>query len=155
VLNDVGTVIPKASMERIGAYVGRDPRFASLAEAEQYVRLVSTPFGPLSDAQWKHLTEHNSKQHEDGSWGMNYDPGVALPFRKVQAKDIVLWDYFDAVKCPTLLLRGAQSDLLPREIAVEMTARGPKPELVEFAGIGHAPMLMAEDQIAAVSRFLV
>lgn len=155
VLNDVGTVIPKASMERIGTYVGKDPRFASFAETEQYVRLVSAPFGPLSDAQWKHLTEHNSKQHEDGSWGMNYDPGVALPFRKAQAKDIVLWDYYDAVKCPTLLLRGAQSDLLLHETAVEMTTRGPKPELVEFAGVGHAPMLMAGDQIAAVSRFLV
>ncbi|MGA0114494.1 MAG: alpha/beta fold hydrolase [Burkholderiales bacterium] len=154
VLNDVGTVIPKASMERIGTYVGRDPRFASLAETEQYVRLVSAPFGPLSDAQWKHLIVHNSKQHEDGSWGMNYDPGVALPFRKAQAKDIVLWDYYDAVKCPTLLLRGAQSDLLLHETAVEMTARGPKPELVEFAGVGHAPVLMADDQIAAVRDFL-
>lgn len=154
VLNDVGTVIPKASMERIGAYVGRDPRFASLAEVEQYVRTVSAPFGPLSDAQWKHLTEHNTKRHDDGRWGMNYDPDVALPFRKAQAQDIVLWNYFDAVKCPTLLLRGAQSDLLLHETAVEMTTRGPKPQLVEFAGIGHAPMLMAGDQIAAVSEFL-
>lgn len=155
VLNDVGTVIPKAAMARIATYVGQDPRFASLAETERYVRTVSAPFGPLTDAQWRHLTEHNAKQHPDGRWGMNYDPGIALPFAKVRDQDIVLWNYYDAVRCPTLLLRGAQSDLLPRDIAEAMTQRGPKPQLVEFAGVGHAPALMADDQIAAVRAFLL
>ena len=155
VLNDVGTIIPKASMARIGTYAGKDPRFSSFAETEQYVRAVSASFGPLTDTQWQHLTTTNSKQHDDGSWGMNYDPGIALPFRKALADDIVLWKYYDAVRCPTLLLRGAQSDLLLRDTAVEMTQRGPKPKLVEFAGVGHAPMLMADDQIAAVRDFLL
>lgn len=155
VLNDVGTVIPRVSMERIGAYVGKDTRFGSLAETEQYVRAVSAPFGPLTDTQWRHLTVHNARQHDDGSWGMNYDPGIATPFRKAMTGDIVLWNHYDAVRCPTLLLRGAQSDLLLRETAVEMTQRGPRPQLVEFAGVGHAPALMAEDQIAAVSSFLL
>lgn len=155
VLNDVGTLIPKASMERIGAYVGKNPLFASFAELEQYVRTVSAPFGPLSDAQWRHLAEHNAKQHADGRWGMNYDPDIAQPFRKAAARDIVLWNYYDAVKCPTLLLRGAQSDLLLHETALEMTQRGPKPELVEFAGVGHAPALMADEQIAAIRDFLL
>lgn len=155
VLNDVGAVITKASMQRIGTYVGKDPRFASLAEVEQFVRTVSAPFGPLTDSQWRHLTVHNSRQHEDGSWGMNYDPGVAVPFQKALSNDIVLWNYYDAVRCPTLLLRGGLSDLLLHETAVEMTHRGPKPELVEFSGIGHAPMLMADDQIKVVRDFLL
>lgn len=155
VLNDVGTVIPKASMARIGTYVGKDPRFASFAETEQYVRKVSAPFGPLTDAQWRHLTEHNAKQFADGRWGMNYDPAIALPFRKAMDRDIVLWKQYDAVRCPTLLLRGAESDLLLRETALEMTQRGPKPKLIEFAGVGHAPVLMADDQIAVVRDFLL
>ena len=155
VLNDVGTVIPKASMERIGTYVGKDPRFKTYAEIEHYVRTVSAPFGPLTDAQWRHLTEHNSKRHDDGSWGMNYDPDIALPFRKAVTKDIVLWNHYDAVRCPTLLLRGAQSDLLLHDTALEMTRRGPQPRLVEFSGVGHAPMLMADDQIGAVREFLL
>jgi pimeloyl-ACP methyl ester carboxylesterase len=155
VLNDVGTVIPKASMARIGTYVGKDPRFASLDETEQYVRKVSAPFGPLTDAQWRHLTEHNAKQFDDGRWGMNYDPAIALPFRKAMDRDIVLWKQYDAVRCPTLLLRGAESDLLLRDTALEMTQRGPKPKLIEFAGIGHAPVLMANDQIAVVRDFLL
>lgn len=155
VLNDVGAVIPKASMERIGKYVGTDPRFASFDALVQYVRTVSAPFGPLTDAQWQHLAQFNAKQHADGHWGMNYDPGIALPFRKAAAGDIMLWNYYDAVRCPTLLLRGAQSDLLLRDTAEEMTRRGPKPALVEFAGVGHAPALMAADQITAVRSFLL
>jgi pimeloyl-ACP methyl ester carboxylesterase len=86
---------------------------------------------------------------------MNYDPAIALPFRKAMDRDIVLWKQYDAVRCPTLLLYGAESDLLLRETALEMTQRGLKPKLIEFAGIGHAPVLMAEDQIAAVRDFLL
>lgn len=155
VLNDVGTIIPKASMERIGTYVGKSPRFKTYEEIERYVRTVSAPFGPLTDVQWQHLTRTNSKQFEDESWGMNYDPGIALPFQKVLKNDIVLWAAYDAVRCPTLLLRGADSDLLLRDTALEMTKRGPKPKLIEFAGVGHAPALMADDQIAAVREFLL
>jgi pimeloyl-ACP methyl ester carboxylesterase len=155
ILNDVGTHIPKVSMERIAAYVGKDPRFKTFSEMENYVRMVSAPFGPLTDAQWKHLTQHNTRQHADGSWGMNYDPGIALPFQKGPLADIDLGHYFDAVACPTLLLRGAQSDLLQRETALAMTQRGPRPRLVEFEGVGHAPMLMAADQITAVREFLL
>jgi len=155
VLNDVGAVIPKAAMERIGSYVSMILRFRSCEETEAWLRMTLAPFGPLSDAQWRHLTIHNSKQHDDGSWSMNYDPNIALPFQKVQARDIELWNYYDAIRCPTLLLRGALSDLLQKDIAVQMTQRGPRPELVEFEGIGHAPALMSDDQIRVVRNFLL
>lgn len=155
VLNDVGTVIPKESMARIGKYVGQAPDFDSFAALEQYVRKVSAPFGPLSDAQWLHLAEHNSRQRADGRWIMGYDPDIALPFRKAIDRDILLWKPYEMLTCPTLLLRGAESDVLPREVALEMTRRGPRPRLVEFAGVGHAPALMAEDQIRAVREFLL
>ena len=155
VLNDVGTVIPKAALERIGAYVGQDPRFRTLEELEAMVRIVCAPFGPLTDAQWRHLTETGAKQHEDGSWGMGYDPGIGIPFRKGPLADVDLWQFWDTITCPALLLRGAQSDLLLKDNAVAMTRRGPMPELVEFDGIGHAPMLMADDQIQVVRRFLL
>lgn len=155
VLNDVGTLIPKASMERIGAYVGLNPLFNSFDEFLRYLRTVAAPFGPLTDAQWRHLAEHNAQCHADGRWGMNYDPDIAQPFRKAAARDILLWNYYDAIRCPTLLLRGAESDLLLRETALEMTQRGPKPQLIEFSGVGHAPALMADEQIAAVRDFLL
>ncbi len=155
VLNDIGALIPKAALERIATYVGSDPRFTTFEELEKYVRQVSATFGPLTDAQWHHLTLHGARQYEDGSWGMSYDPGIALPMRKNPLQDIDLWQCWDAITCPTLVLRGAQSDLLLRETAEQMRTRGPRPEVIEFAGVGHAPMLMAEDQIAAVRDFLL
>jgi len=155
VLNDVGTVIPKAALERIGAYVGQDPRFRTIEELEAMLRIVCAPFGPLTDAQWRHLAETGAKQHDDGSWGLRYDPGIAIPFLKGPLADVDLWSYWDTVACPTLLLRGAESDLLTHDAAAQMSQRGPRPRIVEFAGIGHAPMLMAADQIAVVRNFLL
>lgn len=155
VLNDVGTIIPKAALERIGAYVGKDPRFNTIEELEAMTRIVCAPFGPLTDAQWRHLTETGAKRHEDGSWGLRYDPGIAIPFQKGPLADVDLWPFWDTIACPTLLLRGAQSDLLLKENAIAMTQRGPRPRLVEFDGIGHAPMLMAGDQIQVVRDFLL
>lgn len=155
VLNDVGGVVPKAALARIAAYLGKDPRLHSLKELEMLVRNISAPFGPLSDAQWEHLTRHNATQHPDGRWGFNYDPGIAAPFQGVAIADVPLWPYYDPITCPTLLLRGADSDLLLRDTATEMTQRGPRARLVEFPGIGHAPMLMSSDQIGVVRDFLL
>jgi pimeloyl-ACP methyl ester carboxylesterase len=155
VLNDIGTVIPKAALERIGASVGKDPRFKTFEELEAYVRMVSATFGPLTDAQWRHLATTSAKQHPDGSWGLRYDPAIGIPFQKGPLADVNLWQFWDTIACPTLLLRGAESDLLLKETAVAMTRRGPKPRLVEFEGVGHAPMLMADDQIRVVREFLL
>ena len=155
VVNDVGACIPKAALERIGMYLGRTPRFETLEALEAHLRRVSAPFGPLTDAQWRHLTVHAARQLDDGSWTTAYDPAIAAPFHEQPQHDIDLWRYWDAIRCPTLLVRGADSDLLPREVAAAMVARGPRPRLAEFSGVGHAPMLMAADQIAAVREFLL
>jgi pimeloyl-ACP methyl ester carboxylesterase len=154
VLNDVGAVIPAVALARIGSYVGKDPRFKSFEELEAHLREIHAPFGPLTDAQWRHLATHSAKRHEDGNWGMSYDPGIGVPFPKLPLVDLDLWQHYDAIRCPTLLLRGAQSDLLPKDTALAMIRRGPKPKLIEFAGVGHAPALMAQDQIGAVREFL-
>ncbi len=155
VVNDVGPLIPKASLERIAIYVGKDPRFKTFEELDAYVRQISAPFGPLTDAQWRHLTLHGAKQHQDGSWGMSYDPDIAAPLRKGAPQDVDLWSYWDTITCPTLALRGADSDLLLKQTAEQMQKRGPQARLVEFAGVGHAPMLMADDQIKVVKDFLL
>ena len=156
VLNDVGPVITGVSLERIGTYVGMAPRFPSVEAAEQYVRAVSAPFGPHSDAQWRLLTEHVLRGDPAGGYRMHYDPAIAVPFNADQEhKDIDLWQVYEAVRCPTLLIRGECSDLLTRETAVQMAARGPRAKLVEMKGIGHAPTLMHADQIAAVREFLL
>jgi pimeloyl-ACP methyl ester carboxylesterase len=153
VVNDVGPVIEPAALARIADYFGKDPTFATFAEIETYLRQISAPFGPLTDLQWTYVTQTNVRQRADGRWGLAYDPGIAVPFRQ-QAQPPSLWSVWDAIRCPTLVLRGAQSDLLSKSTADEMAARGPRPQVLEFAGIGHAPMLLVPDQIDPVVAFL-
>jgi len=156
VLNDAAPVIARSSLERIAAYVGESRRFASIEEADKYVRTISAPFGPHSDAQWRQLTQTWVRRNEDGSLRPHYDTRIAELFRSTMPEgDLALWHVYDAVRCPTLLLRGELSDVVSRDTAGEMTRRGPKAKVVEFRGIGHAPTLLHADQIAQVREFLL
>ena len=156
VMNDAGPLVAKAALERIAAYVGLAPPLPNFEAAEQYVRTVHAPFGPHSDAQWRFLTEGVVRRNADGSYRLHYDPKIGEPFRQnMPAGDLESWPLWDAIRCPALVLRGAQSDLLARATADAMAQRGPKAKVVEFAGVGHAPTLMHADQIAVVREFLL
>ncbi|HQZ01167.1 MAG TPA: alpha/beta hydrolase [Thauera sp.] len=158
VLNDVGPVITAVSLQRIGPYVGTAPRFATMDEAEAYIRLVSAPFGPLTDAQWRHLTNYSVRPMggAEGGFAMIYDPALGDIFRQTPAtEDIDLWPVYERIACPALALRGADSDLLERSTFEAMAARGPRATTVEFEGVGHAPMLMDPAQIEVVRAFLL
>ena len=159
VLNDVGPVIAVVSLGRIGEYQGKAPRFDSIGQAEAFVRFVSATFGRFSDEEWRHLTVHVTRTAADGKVEFAYDPGIAEPFREMQAasggKDIELWPLYDGIACPTLLLRGESSDLLTHATALQMTERGPRAKLVEVSGVGHAPMLMDAAQVTPVKEFLL
>jgi pimeloyl-ACP methyl ester carboxylesterase len=155
VVNDVGPVIEPAALARIGTYVGLDPRFDSFEQLETQIRLVSAPFGALSDDQWHALAQSSARQDADGRWRLKFDPGIAVPFRAAAAaQGSDLWPLWDAISCPTLLLRGAQSDLLSSATASAMQTRGPRPQMIEFQAVGHAPMLMNAEQMAPVIAFL-
>jgi pimeloyl-ACP methyl ester carboxylesterase len=153
-VNDIGPVIEPAALARIAGYVGLNPTFESFAALEAHIREVSAPFGPLTDAQWRDLARTTSRQTADGRWQLNYDPGIAVPFRSSASAGGDLWMVWDAIRCPTLVLRGAGSDLLSQATADAMRTRGPKPSVIEFEGVGHAPMLLSTDQIEPVARFL-
>ncbi|BBK43118.1 alpha/beta hydrolase [Allostella vacuolata] len=154
VLNDVGPFIPQAALEQIGTYVGRDPHFASIEEADAYQRTVAAGFGRLSDAQWAHMARTMTRPDPAGGLRLAYDPAIAHPFRAQPVKDVDIWPVYDRVRAPTLVIRGAESGLLPADTAVAMTERGPKAELATIAGCAHAPALMDEAQIALVAEFL-
>jgi pimeloyl-ACP methyl ester carboxylesterase len=153
VVNDAGPMIEPAALARIAQYFGSDPSFATYAELEAYVRTISAPFGPLSDAQWDHVVRTNARQRPDGSWTVGYDPAIAVPFR-AQPAPADLWPTWDAIRCPTLVLRGEQSDLLSRDTARAMSERGPRARVAEIPAVGHAPMLLAPEQVAIVVDFL-
>jgi pimeloyl-ACP methyl ester carboxylesterase len=153
ILNDIGPVVPRSALERIAGYVGSDARFASLEELEAQLRQIHAPFGPLTDDQWTHLAAYGHRRRDDGGYGLAYDPAIAVNVRQ-GVQDWDFWPAWDQIACPVLVLRGAESDLLSAATALEMTRRGPKAECVTFPGIGHAPALMAEDQIDIVAAWL-
>ena len=156
VLNDVGPVLTAQSLKRIGQYTGNAPLFAGVAEAEAYIRLVSAPFGHLPDAQWRHLTVYSVRERPDGKYEMSYDPAIGEPFRRTLIYvDLDLWPVYDAITCPTLVIHGAESDLLTADTVAAMTRRGPRAQAVEIAGVGHAPTLMDDAQIRIVRDFLL
>jgi pimeloyl-ACP methyl ester carboxylesterase len=156
VLNDAGPVVSKVSLERIATYVGMAPVFPDMATAEKYVRAVIASFGPHTDAEWRFLAEVVLRKNADGSLRMHYDPQIGVPFRATMPQgDLELWPLWDAIRCQTLVLRGAQSDLLTRDTCDKMVGRGPKAKVVEIPGVGHAPTLMHDDQIRIVREFLV
>ena len=158
VLNDVGPTVEFASLQRIGAYLGLPAHWATVDEAADALWAISQSFGPHTREQWIELTRPQLKPDGDG-FKPHYDPGIAVPFKAItpetaKAGEAMLWQAYDSLRLPVLLLRGAQSDLLSHDTARLMTQRGPKARLVEFAGVGHAPTLQAPDQVAAVSDFL-
>lgn len=152
VLNDVGPFVPKAALERIGGYVGGDPVFADLGGLEAHLRQVHAPFGPLTDAEWRHLASHSARRRPDGTLGLAYDPGIAAAFTGPMA-DVDLWMIWAQIWCPILVIRGEASDLLTAETAARMAAR-PDTTLLTIAGCGHAPALMAPDQIQPIRDWL-
>jgi len=154
VLNDIGAFIPADGLRRLATYVGADPSFADPAALEADLRRVAAPFGQLSDADWHHLAAISARRKPDGTLGYAYDPRIGAGLRQAEPQDVDLWATWDAITVPTLVLRGAESDILRAADARAMTGRGPRARLVEFPGVGHAPALMDEAQIAHVRGFL-
>ena len=154
ILNDAGPVLGAAALARIGSYVGETPRFATLDEAEVYIRRITAPFGEHTDAEWRFLTEVVMRRDGD-AWVRHYDPALAVPFKKVPQADTVLWPLYDAIRCPVLSVRGEHSDLLSAETQSEMARRGPKATLVTIPDVGHAPTFLHDDQIAIAKDFLL
>ena len=153
VINDIGPFVPRAALERLAEYVGKAPSFDSVQAVEAYLRKIAASFGPLSDAQWRHLAEHGHYRADDGTLRLAYDPAIALAFAG-KLEDVDLWPVWSAVRCPVLIVRGGDSDLLLAETVVRMHTR-PTTEAVEIPGTGHAPMLMNEREVDLVRGFLL
>lgn len=154
VVNDVGPFLPKAALQRIVCYVGLDPVWPTLDAAEIALRQTHASFGLLTDTQWRHMAEHSVRTREDGQLSPAYDPEIKVPLLAQPVADVEIWPIWDAIRCPVLAVRGGESDLFLPDTAQAMTARGPKADLVEFDGVGHAPALMDPAQIDVIAKWL-
>jgi pimeloyl-ACP methyl ester carboxylesterase len=157
VLNDVGPAIDPAGIARIAGYIGLPLTWASEDEAADYLLTISRGFGPHSREQWMALTRPMLRREGD-RLRLHYDPAIGVPLRAMtpaaaSAGEAGLWAAYDRVRCATLVLRGADSDVLAPATAAALAARGPKARVHEFAGVGHAPTIVASDQVAVVREF--
>jgi pimeloyl-ACP methyl ester carboxylesterase len=153
VINDIGPTFPTAPYERIKAYVGNPPEFATVGELEAYFRTIYVPFGAHTDAQWRHMAETSLRRLPSGKITTHYDPAIVRQLF-AHPHDYEQWQYYDRITAPTLVLHGETSDLLLPEIAKAMSERGPKAKVVDIAGCGHAPALNVPEQIGIVRTFL-
>jgi pimeloyl-ACP methyl ester carboxylesterase len=152
-LNDIGPRLAPPAVERICGYAGRPPAFATVTELEQYFRTIYAPYGRLTDAQWRRLTETSTRRLPDGRVTPHYDPAMVQQF-VVHPGDYDQWPAWDSLDIPVMCLRGESSDLLEPEVAQAMRERGPKAEVIEIAGCGHAPALNVPAHYALVERCL-
>jgi pimeloyl-ACP methyl ester carboxylesterase len=153
IINDVGPHIPLAALKRIAGYVGMAQEFDDIEAIRQHLRLIYASFGITRDEDWQHLAQHSYRMLPNGKLAMAHDPAIARNFEALD-KDVDFWNLYDKIACPTLVIHGAQSDILPDDVAQQMTQRGPKAKLVTLPGIGHAPALISADQIKLIEDFL-
>jgi pimeloyl-ACP methyl ester carboxylesterase len=154
VMNDIGAFISQQALQRIGSYVGQDPRFDSLEALEVHLRQLYPAFAGLSDKQWQHLARQGLRRCDDQSLGLHYDPVIGDYTRAMASEDIDLWPVWQQVTCPQLLLWGEDSDVLSASTVTQMCQQNPSLTLNSWAGIGHAPSLMEEPQIRTVVEWL-
>ncbi|RDE10127.1 alpha/beta fold hydrolase [Pelagibacterium lacus] len=154
VINDIGPELPAAAVERIRTYAGNPPVFATVSELEAWLRTVYAPFGLLTDSEWRVMADSSARRTDAGQVTVHYDPRIVAQFA---AKNDVgdQWASYDAITARTLLLRGAQSDLLSDDLAGRMQARGPRPARLDITGVGHAPALNSAEQIDSIRDFLL
>ena len=160
IMNDVGPNLNFTALMRIGEYIAKEVRFSSFEQGRDYIRTIAASFGPHTDEEWNKLARDVLREGSDGQWRRHYDPALAVGFSglteaNVKQNEQALWAAYDAITCPVLLVRGSESDLLTTDTAYQMTQRGPRAELVELPGIGHAPTFMHADQIAIARRYLL
>ena len=159
VLNDFGARVAGAALQRIGTYLRMNRRFAGLEELEAHLRSIHATFGSLTDTQWRHMAEHSAVKTADGDYRQHFDPAIGRMFSWPLMVDISLWDVWEKVACPTLILHGEDSDLLRASTVRDMQRRGVAAKkglvrAIEVRGCGHAPALMSDHQIALIEEFL-
>ena len=159
ILNDIGPEVATEGLARIAAYSGQPVDTPTWAAAADYARRINAvAFPHYSDADWDAFARRIFREGTEGSPVLDYDPDISVPIRAAGAKALVpnLWPMFRrlARKRPTLLVRGATSDLLSAEIADRMKKAAPDMDHVEVPGVGHAPMLDEPEAKNAIFEFL-
>lgn len=155
IINDIGPEISRDAMTRIGDYIGKSGDFDTVEEIEAYLRGIYTEFGPMSDDDWKHMVHYSTRRTKTGKYRLKMDPGVGDAFRdSISLFDFNMWDTWEKITCPVLILRGKNSSFFSEEVAHKMLTLGPDATLVEFDDAGHTPTLRNDEQVGVIRDWL-
>lgn len=168
ILNDIGPVIGQDAISLIAQYVGKNPVFPSRAAAVEYARKIMGGFGAQTEAEWGSLTNHyyvavlDDAGRDTGAVKFHYDPQLGeasrttmnLPDAVREAGEKYLWTCFESFKCPVLIIRGINSELLQAHIATQMLQRNSQAQLVTIPNTAHAPHLYNDAQTDIIETFL-
>lgn len=154
VMNDIGPHVPAAGRRDNQASFGTDPRFADFEEAVAWHKVNRAGFGPMPEEGWRRMTEASVRRREDGSYGLHYDPGLAVNSKREPVQSTVMWDVWQRIACPVLTIWGTESKLLLADDLERMQAEGPGTEVLPVEGVGHAPAISGDRVVGAIADFL-
>jgi pimeloyl-ACP methyl ester carboxylesterase len=156
VLNDIGPFIPGKSLARIAKYVALQPKFDNFEQAKAHLKIILSPFGIKDEEDWNIITKNSTVLSSDGKYKLAYDPEIVkgMNITPDNIKDVDLWSIWDKVDCPTLIIRGEQSDILTKETADQMLASKKNIKIYTAPEVGHAPALMDMTQILEIEKWL-
>lgn len=155
VLNDVGTFIPKQALEEIARYLGPKPHFENKAQARHYFETAYIGFGPMTPEQIDHLTKHGIWRLDSGGYQLSCDHRIIDRFINSTFIDVDLWDDWNRISTPTLVVRGKHSTLLTATEMQKMMESRENITAVAFDHCGHAPSLMHPDHIRVLKDWLL
>lgn len=155
IINDIGPTITRDALSRIGDYIGKSGDFDNPEDVEEYLRNIYTEFGPMSDDDWKHMVQYSTRRTKTGKYRLKMDPGLGDAFRdSISLFDVDMWDTWEKITCPVLILRGKNSSFFSEETALKMLSCGPEATLVEFDDVGHTPTLRNDEQVGVIQDWL-
>jgi pimeloyl-ACP methyl ester carboxylesterase len=159
VLNDVGPVLSVKGLARITGYAGRCSTLASWEDAAAYLKDINAcAFPDAPDEEWGKWARRAFQEDESGKLALRYDPRIAIALQTGKLRPTSLAGRLAfkrlAHKRPTLLVRGALSDLVEPSQAAWMRRAAPAMQYAEVPNVGHAPMLTEPDALDAIRQFL-
>lgn len=155
ILNDIGACVKKDAIAFLATSLAQTPQFSSLDELRAFLRQSYAHTGALKEEHWEHMSRYDHRLNEDGTYARNYDPQLVQSMAPGHSNDIDLWQQWDAIRCPTLILHGAQSLILTAALCDEMLARNPHASVITLPGVGHTPSLMVPEHIDIVNEWLL
>lgn len=153
IINDIGPETPQTAIDRILTYATELPVFKSLRDAENWFRLIYTPFGPASDSFWRRMTRSSVRRTQQGDFTIHYDPNILAQFT-ASIEELTSWERYDQITVPSHVISGENSDILPKAILERMIATGPRPQATIIKDCGHAPTLSRPSDILEVRQII-